>query len=86
MPKTAPGPRAIRQAETPEKVGAGIRVAPVERITVMNLDHGIESAIISGRRFDNFLAQYIRLEQQREVDPPGRMLQGVVRCHAAVHL
>ena len=71
------------QAETPENVGVGVRVAAVERITVMNLDHGIESAIVSGRPFDNFLAQYIRLEQQREVDPPDRMLQDVVRCQAA---
>lgn len=56
VPKT--GRSAVMQAQTPENAGVGIRIAAVERITVMNLDHGIESGLVSGRPFDNFLALY----------------------------
>jgi len=67
----AAGPRAVIQTESPENVGERFRVAAVERVTVMNLDYGIESVLVSGRPFDNFFAWDIGLEQQSEVGQHG---------------
>ena len=49
-------PRTIMEAKTPQDTGVSIGVATVERVFVMEIDHGLEGVLAGGRPFDDFLS------------------------------